>query len=265
MKPIKFNNTTPISKKDVLNDLKKIGITEGVNIMVHSSLSKIGWVIGGAYTVVEALVELIGEKGTLVMPAATPYCLHPTQWGDDNIPKKWSTKIAKNLPLFNIKNTPTTMGAIPETFRNWNGSLRSNHPISSVSARGAMAKDIVEEHNLVLSESINTPYEKIYNNDFKILLLGVGFNRCTMLHFGESLSNNPRLTKSKYQIIEDNRKKWVEIADMANDNSTYFPQIGKEFLELKRVRVGKIGSAESMLFSTKELVDFSIQYFNQKI
>lgn len=265
MASLKNRNSSPISKTDLIEDFKKIGIKAGINLMVHSSLSQIGWVIGGAFTVVETLIELIGEEGTIVMPAATPYCLHPSQWNDDKIPKEWFNKISENLPFFNIQNTPTTMGAIPETFRNWHGTFRSNHPVSSICARGKMANNLISKHSLPLSESINTPYEKVYNNDFKILLLGVGFNRCTMLHFGESLSNNPRYTSSKYQIVEDNIKKWAEIKDMANDNSTYFPQIGKEFLGFGKVNIGRIGHANSMLFSTKELVDFSIQYFNKKV
>lgn len=253
-----------ISKADLMNDFSKLGISPGMNLMVHSSLSQIGWVIGGAFTVVEALIELIGNKGTLVMPAATPYCLHPSMWEEGKISEEWHDKIAENSPLFDIDHTPTTMGAIPETFRKWNDTLRSNHPISSVCARGKIANDLISEHSLSLSESINTPYEKVYKNDFKILLLGVGFNRCTMLHFGESLSNHPRHTKSKYQILEGDTKKWVEITDMANDNSTYFPQIGEAFLTLRKTFIGNIGNAKSMLFSSKELVDFSIEYFNKK-
>ena len=252
----------PISKIELKRDLQKVGLSTGSNLMVHSAMSKIGWVIGGAQTVVSALIECVGPKGTLVMPAATPYCLHPNQWGDNSIPEDWIPKIADNLPLFDIKHTPTTMGAIPETFRNWEGTLRSNHPISSVCAYGKLAQQVVETHQLELSEGPNTPYEKLYTHDFKILLLGVGFNRCTMLHFGESKSNLPRLTKSCYQVLDGTDTKWVEVTDMANDNGTLFPKVGKEFIASGEVNTAKIGEATSYLFSTKMLVDFAIDFFN---
>ena len=150
----------PIPKIALKKDLQKIGVSAGSKLMVHSAMSKIGWVIGGAPTVVSALIECVGAKGTLVMPAATPLCLHPNQWDDSSIPKVWIPKIANNLPLFDVKHTPTTMGAIPETFRNWEGTLRSNHPISSVCANGKLAPEIIEAHQLELSEGPNTPLRK---------------------------------------------------------------------------------------------------------
>lgn len=250
----------PFSKRDLIEDFKKIGIHLGMDLMVHSSLSRLGWVIGGAPTVVAALMECIGPKGTLVMPAATPNCLHPKQWDDINMPKDWIAKIEENSPLFDVEHTPTTMGAIPETFRNWKGTLRSNHPISSVCVNGKLAPEIIAVHQLELSEGPNTPYEKVYNHDFKILLLGVGFNRCTMLHFGESKSNEPRLTKSCYQVLTGTDKKWIEVTDMANDNGALFPKIGKGFLATGEVKNAKIGEANSFLFSSKALVDFAVGF-----
>jgi len=253
----------PISKVDLINDFQNMGISAGMNIMIHASLSKIGWVIGGAPTVVDALIDLIGERGTIAMPAATPYCLHPSDWNDHKINENWIPKIAKHLPVFNKYTTPTTMGVIPETFRNWPGTLRSDHPISSVCARGKIAAEIIKEHRLELSESVHTPYEKMYESDFYILLLGVGFNRCTMLHFAESKSKNPRFTQSRYPVIRSNKKQWIKVVDMANDNSTHFPKIGKEILLTKKISQGRIGAANSMLFSANVIVNFSINYFNK--
>jgi len=76
------------------------------------------------------------------MPAATPYCLHPKSWDSIKIPDNWIPKVAEHLPVFDINKTPTALGVIPETFRNWPQTLRSNHPISSVSARGKFARVI---------------------------------------------------------------------------------------------------------------------------
>ena len=254
----------PISKQDLIKDFQLIGIKKSMNLMVHSSLSKIGWVIGGANTVVEALLEIIEKKGTLAMPAATPLCLHPEDW-DITIKKNWISKIVKYLPVFNLETTPTTMGIIPETFRKWPNTLRSNHPISSVCANGKLAKRLSENHNLEMSEGTNTPYEEIYKNDFKVLLLGVGFNRCTMLHFAESKSKNRRITTSRYPIIRDNNREWIEVKDMENDNSTHFPTIGEMYMNKSRLAYKKIGQANSVLMDIKSLVDFGTAYFDNNI
>lgn len=232
--------------------------------MVHSSLSKIGWVIGGAPTVVEALIETIGPKGTLVMPAATPYCLHPEGWDDLKVPEDWIPTIEEHLPVFEMNTTPTTMGIIPESFRNWPKTVRSDHPISSVCANGNLAGEITRTHNLEISEGKNTPYERVYEFDFQILLLGVGFNRCTMLHFAESRSKNRRLTNNHYAIIEDDKRSWVHVPDMADDNNSHFPNIGQLYLSQKRPDINKIGEAEAILFPAKEIVDFAVGYFDNR-
>jgi aminoglycoside 3-N-acetyltransferase len=258
------NTEQPISKRDLIKDFQTIGIKNGMNLMVHSSLSKIGWVIGGAQTVISALVDIVGSEGTIVMPSATPYCLHPKSWEDIEIPKHWIPKITECLPVFEINTTPTTLGVIPETFRNWPGTLRSDHPISSVCARGKLAAVIIQKHNLEISEGKDTPYEKVYEIDFNILLLGVGFNRCTMLHFAEFKSKNRRLTVSNYPILIENKRVWIEVQDMGNDNSTHFPKIGELFLNEKRIKKQKIGEADSFLFPAKAIVDFGVNYFDNK-
>lgn len=252
----------PISRQDLIQDFKKIGIENGMNLMVHSSLSKIGWVIGGPQTVVNAIIEAVGDNGTIVMPAATPHCLHPNSWDDIKISNDWISKVVEHLPIFNLNTTPTSMGTIPETFRNWPKTLRSDHPISSICARGRLANVITENHNLEISEGKNTPYEKVYELDFHILLIGVGFNRCTMLHFAESKSKNPRLTTSNYPISQHNKRVWIKVTDMGNDNDTHFPKIGEQYLNKNRVDIGKIGEADSILLSSKVIVDFATNYFN---
>lgn len=256
-------NSHPISKDDLIHDFKHIGIEEGMNIMVHSSLSKIGWVIGGPQTVIYALKEVIGEYGTIVMPAATPNCLHPRYWEDTDIPEEWIPKIEAHLPVFDKYTTPTAMGAIPEAFRNWPKTLRSDHPISSVCANGKLAETITTFHNLEFSEGVNTPYEKIYEFDFRILLLGVGFNRCTMLHFAESKSKNPRITTSRYAKLQAGQRVWLDVRDMANDNSTHFPVIGEQYVKSHGATIGKTGHADSILLSARSLVDFATKYFDE--
>ncbi|WP_438422663.1 aminoglycoside N(3)-acetyltransferase [Aquimarina macrocephali] len=252
----------PISKSELIKDFQAIGIKTGMNLMLHSSLSKIGWVIGGAQTVVSALIDIIGKEGTIVMPAATPFCLHPNDWGETKIPENWIPKIVEHLPVFDLNTTPTTMGAIPETFRNWPETLRSDHPISSVSAWGKLSAEIIKIHTLEISEGENTPYEKVYDFNFEILLLGVGFNRCTMLHFAESKSKNRRITTSRYPIFRNTKKVWVEVEDMGNDNSTYFPKIGASYLKNRNASIGKVGTADSILCVAKTLVDYGTNYFD---
>lgn len=114
-------------------------------------------------------------------------------------------------------------------------------------------------------EGRGTPFEELYNLDAQTLLLGVGFNRCTSLHYAESLVATRRTTIHRYPVIEDGERGWVEKPDMANDDGVHFAIVGSQFLETGLVAVGQAGDAEAMLFQTRELVDFAESYFERAL
>jgi aminoglycoside 3-N-acetyltransferase len=153
------------------------------------------------------------------------------------------------------------MGAISEAFRTFPGTLRSNHPTVSVCANGRLAREIVKHHAMEFCEGKGTPFEQLYKVDACTLLLGVGFNRCTSLHYAESLVPARRTTVSRFPIVEDGERVWVEKLDMATDNGIHFPVVGEQFAQNGTIYTGGIGNADAMLFSTRELVDFAESYF----
>ena len=262
----KYDNKHLITQRDILNDLKTLGVHEGQNLMVHSSMSQIGWVLGGPTTIVDSLIKTLGSSGTLVMPSATPNCADPTLWEGPPVPEHWIEMIREHIPVFDKNITPTSMGAIAECFRNWPGTRRSDHPLSSVSAFGPNAELLTCEHALEFSEGTNTPYEKVYDLNFDVLLLGVGFNRCTMLHFAESLVPNRRTTTNRFPVKSNNRIIWKEVKDLANDNNSLFPKIGDEFLKSnKNIITGTIGGAGCTLFRVSELVEFARAFFSNHL
>jgi aminoglycoside 3-N-acetyltransferase len=242
-------------------ELSDLGLRSGTVVMVHSSLGQVGWTVGGPATVICALLEVLGTTGTLVMPAESPYVSDPSTWNDPRVPPQSYTTIRENLPVFDPRTTPTTMGAIPEAFRTFPGTKRSWHPIVSVCANGRHAEEITKHHALEFCEGRGTPFEKLYDLDGQTLLLGVGFNRCSSLHFAESLVPNRRTSLSRYPIIQDGERVWVEKPDMAHDNGVHFPVVGRQFCEAREVIVGRVGNAEALLFSTRDLVVFAKSYF----
>ncbi len=89
--------------------------------------------------------------------------------------------------VFDPSTTPTTMGAVPEAFRTFPSTRRSVHPLVSVCANGLNAEAITDHHSLEFCEGKGTPFETLYDLGAHTLLLGVGFNRCSSLHYAESL------------------------------------------------------------------------------
>lgn len=255
----------PNTRDSLVHDLSELGVVAGSAVMVHSSLGKIGWTVGGPVTVIRALLEVLGPDGTLVMPAESPGVSDPVEWNDERVSIEWHEEIREHLPVFDPDTTPTTMGAIPEAFRTYPGTVRSNHPLVSVCAYGRLAQEITAEHSLEFCEGRGTPFEKLYDLDAKTLLLGVGFDRCTSLHYAESLVPQRRTTIHRFPMMENGKRIWVAKSDMADDNGLHFPVVGKQFVAATTIRAATIGAATSMLFSTRDLVNFAESYFAREL
>ncbi len=77
--------TTPSSYED----LAGLGVRPGMTLMVHSSLSRLGSVAGGAQAVVEALVESVASTATLMMPTHSTHLSDHSSWVNPPVPAEW--------------------------------------------------------------------------------------------------------------------------------------------------------------------------------
>lgn len=165
-----------ILKDEIIQKLKEVGLKNGDTVMVHTSLGKMGYVCGGAQAVIEALMEVVGDSGTIMMPTQSWKNLDPetgAHWEADQ--KDWQL-IRDNWPAYDKNLTPTnTMGAVAEMFRQVPGSVRSDHPARSVCAWGRYAeypgKHTCVEHSAVseAGKRVWKAYETLFvdGNDFE--------------------------------------------------------------------------------------------------
>ncbi|HKL42915.1 MAG TPA: AAC(3) family N-acetyltransferase [Clostridia bacterium] len=254
--------TSPITIKSIEKDLKTLGIKAGDIILVHASLSSIGWVCGGAQSVIDALINVVGEKGTLVMPSHSGELSDPNQWNHPPVPEEWYEVIYKNMPGFDPDKTPTRgMGKIAELFRRFPNVIRSNHPQVSFSAYGKVSKEITKNHPLTPQFGMDSPLGKLYSYGSKVLLLGVGYDACTSFHLSETIVEGMHKTKMGTSILVDGVSKWQWFKDFDYDSSD-FKSIGKSFEEALEVRKGKIGNAKSILLDMNQGVDFACDWLS---
>lgn len=159
-----------ISKEELRESLLNAGINVGDRLMVHASLSKMGYIEGGPETVVEALKEIIGSQGVLLMPTSP-------------IARLQLDYVKKN-PVFDVMRTPSAMGKISEVFRNSDAVMRSYHPTEPVAAWGENAYDFIKDHTLKNTPyHWDSPYGKLMQHGGKILYIGVTLdNAGTHLH-----------------------------------------------------------------------------------
>ncbi|BFK80246.1 AAC(3) family N-acetyltransferase [Clostridium baratii] len=252
-----------LTKSTLIEEFKRIGIERGDNIMVHSSLSKLGYVCGGEVTVVEALIDVVGEDGTIVMPTHSADYTDPIFWGEPAVPKEWFEDIRKEMPAFDSKVTPTFgMGRIVECFRNYKGVKRSYHPTVSFAAYGKNADFITENHSLEYSLGENSPLARFYELDGKVLLLGVDYDSNTSFHLAEYRAGNYTKAINASPIIENGERVFKSYEDI-EFKTELFMFAGEGLEEFYNVKLDKIGNADIKLFSQKECVDYAVKYFKE--
>ncbi|MFH1614523.1 MAG: AAC(3) family N-acetyltransferase [Planctomycetota bacterium] len=169
-----------VSKNDIINGLRRIGLAKGDHVIVHSALSSFGRVRGGAEALIEALLEAVGAEGTVLVP--TFGC---------------SDKV------FDPARSETGLGMIPQALWKKKGALRSRHPLASVAAIGKKAEWLIKNHeNARIAHGKNTPYYRLAQIGGKILFLGVDQDRSTFMHTIEELAELEYLKPAKGKYMD---------------------------------------------------------------
>ena len=259
-----INNTDhPNTAESIEKELRALGLCEGDTVLVHSAMSKIGWICGGAVSVIEALLSTVGDDGTICMPAFTGDNSDPAQWENPPVPKDWFKVIYKHTPVFDVDKTPTRgIGKIAETFRTFPNTLRSNHPEVSFCANGKNAKTIIETHDLTPQFGINSPLGRLYDLNAKVLFLGSGFANCTSFHMAEVLAGNVPMKPNGASMLISGKRKWVWFDDH-NYNDDDFEKIGKDLEKEHCVTEGAVGNAHCKIFSIRDGIDFATSWVQQ--
>jgi aminoglycoside 3-N-acetyltransferase len=255
------NTAEPRTRMSLATDLRALGIERGMVLIVHSSLSSLGWVSGGAVTVIQALMDVVTDTGTLVMPAQTGNYSDPACWRNPPVPPEWCEVIYQAMPAFHPAITPSyRMGKIAETFRTWPNTIRSNHPIASFSAWGYYAQKIIANHELDNSLGEGSPLARMYELGGSILLLGVGYDRNTSFHLAEYRVPGAQKVRLGSPIYENDQRVWKWYHDIDLDE-TIFPSIGDELEQSGQVTIGHVGSAIARFFPQRSAIDFAIEWY----
>jgi len=234
----------------------------GQTVLVHSSLSKLGWVAGGAQAVVQALITVLGENGTLMMPSFTEQNTNPANWKKSPRPAEWVPIIKANMPAFDpATSPPRRMGAIADLFRTWPGVVRSNHPVGSFSARGVHAAYLTGDHQFLDEFGKTSPLARLYELDGYIMLLGVGHRNDSSLHLAEHWATWP----SKHTIEEgsavmvNGMREWVTF-DMLDLDTSDFVTIGDAYEKQAGIVQERVGQATVRFMKQRPLIDFAVEW-----
>lgn len=234
-----MNNTAEKFK----NDLRNLGICGGDTVMMHCSYKSLGGIEGGAEAIFKAFDELLGSEGTLIVPAFS-----------------YDTVNYKN-PVFDIDNTPSCVGYLPEYFRTKvSGVIRSMYATHSCCIKGKRTEELAKDHHLDLTPvGKNSPITKLPDFNGKILILGSHPDHNTTLHGVEEKGNAPYIfdrNKTITYILKDGQKEITQVAlrhYFHREDCSYDQKYARiiDLLSENEYSFGKVLNADCYLMSAK--------------
>lgn len=252
----------PNTRDTLAASLTTLGVRRGETVLTHSSLRSLGWVCGGAVAVVQALLEVLGPTGTLVVPTQTMDNSHPSLWSRPPVPPGWWPTIRETMPAFDPPITPSRdMGAIAEQVRTWPGAVRSNHPQTSFAAVGRDAHALMATHRLDSRLGEASPLAALERVGARVLLLGVGYESCTAFHLAEYRVGAPTKEHGSSVLTPDGDRRWVTYTDVATDSDD-FAALGSSFAATGQVTTGKVGDADCRLFDLGAGVAHAVRWLS---
>ena len=218
-------NRPIVTKSEIVEGLKRLGVTAGDALMVHSSLKSFGYVDGGADAVIDALQEALTPEGTLMMPTFSHGAYE----------------------LFDPKESPSQSGLVTETFRRRPGVLRSYHATHAYAAWGGRAEEFIRDHDKTSTYAPDCPLGKLAYAGGYVLSIGVGFKTCTVSHIGETevgaqcygfrklprKIRNPETGRIETMMVDSWRREACPIGSW-----DLFEQKTRERMEVKETEVG---------------------------
>lgn len=254
-----------VLKQDIAEAFQAVGVKKGQSIMVHTSLSSLGFVCGGPQVVIEALLDGVGTEGTIMMPTQSWKNLDPEAGVHWEEPKEWWQAIRDYWPAYDKDITPTnTMGAVAEMFRRWPGAIRSDHPARSVAAWGRHAGYLTADHDLSDIFGDGSPIGKLYGLDGYVLLIGVGYDKNTSLHLADVRANYPgkHLSTESSAVMEQGERVWKTYETLYVDGED-FEDIGEAFEQQYHVAKVPLGNGVIRFMRQRELVDFAVRWIEE--
>lgn len=253
------NRGAVITKEKLISDLEKMGIRKGDSVLVHSSMSKIGYLKDGPKTVVDAFLEVIGESGNLLMPNSPNPALQ--------------LEYIKKIDYFDVENDVSKLGAISEYHRKLENSVRSWHPTEPVSCIGPDANFFVKDHFGELTPyNENSPFYRVAAKSGKIVMIGVTLdNAGTNLHTLEDAVEDFKYPVYYGQIFEvkikspdgkiHNVKTKVHNPEWsAKRKCDELIPLFKEKNVLKEV---SFGNAKTLILDARKMLDVMLEAYNE--
>ena len=232
----------------VTEDLRSLGLATGDRVVIHSSLRAVGRVDGDADAIADALLDVVGPDGLIVVPAFTY----------DN---------ARFDPAVESGRT----GALAEVVRLRPGAVRSLHPTHSIVALGMGAAELCAGHKLVAATDVDSPLDRLARSGGYVLLLGVGHMADTTVHIGEFRAGAPYLHipfapdwPRVHEIVAAGETVTIEY-DRFPGCSRAFAVVERGLRERSAIRDGFVGQARAQLVRGEDVIEEAVALLERDV
>jgi aminoglycoside 3-N-acetyltransferase len=252
----------PVVQDDIEAALRSIGVTAGSVVIVHSAMSRLGWVVGGPVAVNRALRTVVGDAGTIVMPAQTGLS-DPSRWEAPPVPASWWPVIREHSPAFDPATTPLRgMGAVVDCFARLPGVVHSGHPAVGFVAQGPRAAELLHPHDLDAGLGDESPLARLEAAGADIALLGVDHGNDTSLHLAEArgLGDAAPRVRDGVPMMVAGQRTWAEYSPIDYDDGD-FVAIGDAYSAAGGTEVSAaLGAGVIRRVPMRELVAFATEW-----
>lgn len=268
----------PVTRGRLVRALTRLGLADGDIVMFHTRMSALGFVAGGSQTVIDALRDAVGDRGTLMVTCgwndALPYDF--TDW-----PADWQAAVRAEHPAYDPRTSEAdhANGRLPEALRRWPGAVRSRHPGASFVALGPAAHALMDDHPWDDPHGPGSPLARLTAMGGRVLLLGAPLDTLTLLHHAEALAKAPakRFVTYEQPINVNGERVWRRFHDIDSENGAFdytpvvpegvepFETIARDMLHAGLGREGQVGAAASHLFEASDVVDFGVRWIEGKL
>ncbi len=255
----------PVTKESLIAELKKLGVGPNQIIEVHASLASFDYVVGGAATIVDALLEIAKDGGTILMPTHASDNSEPSKWSNPPISPSLYDEVRKSIPAYDAQSSDISkMGSVAENFRHRSGVVISSHPSLSYAAWGRYAKLLCNRQSLHFPLSEESPAARLYELKGYVLLLGCDFDSCTCMHLAEYRSDCRPITIEGAKLKSEGEEVWRKYLDLEL-KSEDFLVIKKILQERNSIRTTTIGGSAVQFFPASTAIDEATKYFEKTV
>ena len=250
-----------IGKKELIYYFKELGIQPGMVIEVHGSLQNT-LVTGNAQTIIDALLDVIGYEGTILLPLHCTSNTEPSTWTKPIIQPSIVPTIRKRLPAYSNKNSDTyENGILSENLRRRDNVIFSSHPNKGYIAIGKYAKQLCQNHSNNFAFSIDSPSNKLLELKGYILLLDSTYKNISSLNLSQYYYDTHPIIINCAMVNDQGHKTFNKYLDIQHNNTIY-DIIGSILENQGQVNKITINKSSIKLIPFDKILNTTIKYIN---